>query len=599
MIGVTRMENLSFEELNLNESISMAISDMGFQNPTEVQYRTIPAIREGGDVIGRSQTGTGKTVAFGIPALEVVNISQKNIQVLILCPTRELAVQACDELKKLSKYMKGIKVVDVYGGAAMDRQIVRLKSANIVVGTPGRVMDHMRRKTLKLDNLKMIILDEADEMLSMGFREDIETILSETPEQRQTILFSATMPQEILALTEQYQKEPKLIEINRKQVTVDNIKQCFYDVPMGRKTDALNIILKYYKPSLAMIFCNTKAMVDEVTDYLFKAGFDVEGLHGDMKQSQRTKVMNGFKSGKTSVLVATDVAARGIDVSGIDYVINYDIPQNTEYYVHRIGRTGRAGKSGTAITICSGRRQVEVMKKLGRLVKSNIEQQFIPTKEELAKRKRELQVAEIENALANITEFNYSEMLNMLTSRGYTAELIAEAALQLYFGNDTFDFEEIEQKRYEDKGTDADKYQKLVINIGRVKRVAPNHIVGAITEQTDLSGREIGKIEIFDNETIVAVPKNSVELILQQMKNCKICGVPTSTNIFKDSKNKRKLYDDIGGGRQNKFGRERREHSRGFDKKRDSKHDSKPKSKSSSNKSNRKALTSSNRKTKG
>lgn len=536
------MENFSFDEMNLSENISKAINDMGFQSPTEVQYKTIPIIKEGFDVIGRSQTGTGKTVAFGIPAMEIVDGKDKNVQVLILCPTRELAVQACDELKKLSKYIRGVKIVDVYGGAAMDRQIIRLKTANVVVGTPGRVMDHMRRKTLKLDNLKMVILDEADEMLSMGFREDIETILSETSENRQTILFSATMPQEILALTEKYQKSPKLVEINKKQVTVDNIKQCFFDVPMGRKLDALNIILRYYKPSLAMIFCNTKSMVDEVTDYLFKAGFDVEGLHGDMKQSQRTKVMNGFKSGKTSVLVATDVAARGIDVNGIDYVINYDVPQNTEYYVHRIGRTGRAGKSGTAITICSGRKQVDIIRKLGYLVKSDIKQEYIPTKAELEKRKKELHISEIEKAVAEITDLKYNEILQTLMNRGYTAELIAEAALQMCFGNDVFDFDEIEQKRYSDKGN-TDKYQKLIINIGRAKRVAPNHIVGAITERTDLSGRDIGKIEIFDEQTIVAVPKSYVEYILQQMKNCKICGIPTSTMLFSEQKNKKNLYD--------------------------------------------------------
>lgn len=554
------MENLSFEELYLSESISMAISDMGFKTPTEVQYKTIPIIREGLDIIGRSQTGTGKTAAFGIPAMEKVDIKNKNVQVLILCPTRELAVQACDELKKISKYIKGVKIVDIYGGADMERQITKLKSANVVVGTPGRVMDHMRRKTLKLGNIKMVILDEADEMLSMGFREDIETILSETPQDRQTILFSATMPQEILSLTEKYQKSPELIEINKKQVTVDNIKQCFYDVPMGRKFDALNIILKYYKPSLAMIFCNTKSMVDEVTDYLFKSGFDVEGLHGDMKQSQRTKVMNGFKNGKTSVLVATDVAARGIDVNGIDYVINYDIPQNTEYYVHRIGRTGRAGKSGTAITICSGRRQVEIVRKLGYLVKSDIKQEYIPTKAELEKRRQQLQISEIENILSQTTESKYSDILKTLMNRGYTAEIIAEVALQMYFGNDTFDFEEIEQKRYSDKGN-IGQYEKLIINIGRAKRVAPNHIVGAITEKTDISGKDIGKIEIFDDETIVAVPKRDVDDILQKMKNCKICGIPTSVMLLQNKKsiqepkNKRRLYND---NKENKFSKSSR-----------------------------------------
>lgn len=372
------MNQIPFAQLELMPEIKRAIEEMGFENATEIQSNSIPVIQQGCDVIGRSQTGTGKTIAFGIPALEAVEPSLKNAQVLILCPTRELAVQACEELQKLAKFMPGIKTADVYGGAPMDRQIAKLRTANIVVGTPGRVMDHMRRKTLKLHHLKMIVLDEADEMLSMGFRDDIETILSETPEERQTILFSATMPPEILALTRKYQREPRLIEVNKKQVTVANIEQCYYDVPMGRKMDALNLILRYYDPHRCMIFCNTKKMVEDVTEYLCRHKIQAEGLHGDMKQSQRTKVMDSFKQGRTAVLVATDVAARGIDVNDIDYVINYDIPQNTEYYVHRIGRTGRAGKSGKAITICSGRRQVEVLVRIGRLVKSEIKAEEIP-----------------------------------------------------------------------------------------------------------------------------------------------------------------------------------------------------------------------------
>ena len=322
-----------FSELSLTPAIRRAVEAMGFETATDIQAQSIPLIQSGCDVIGRSQTGTGKTVAFGIPALEAIDTTSElrhAVQVLILCPTRELAVQACEEIRKLAQFMPGIRAVDVYGGAPMDRQILRLKTANIVVGTPGRVMDHMRRKTLRLDALKMIVLDEADEMLSMGFREDIETILAETPEQRQTVLFSATMPPAILALTRTYQKNPQLVQIAQTQETVENIEQTYCDVPMGRKMDALALLLQYEAPKLALIFCNTKRMVDEITEYLGQHDFLAEGLHGDMKQSQRTKVMSGFKHGRTGILVATDVAARGIDVNDIDYVINYDVPQSAE-----------------------------------------------------------------------------------------------------------------------------------------------------------------------------------------------------------------------------------------------------------------------------
>ncbi|MFY9378670.1 MAG: DEAD/DEAH box helicase, partial [Acutalibacteraceae bacterium] len=396
------MSTLSFEELNLTPKVKRAIDEMGFDTATSIQSKAIPVIRTGVDVIGRSQTGTGKTVAFAIPAIERVDTheSKVTLQVLILCPTRELAQQACQEFERLTKFKRGINVVDVYGGAPMERQISRLKRANVVVGTPGRIMDHMRRKTIKLDNLKMVILDEADEMLSMGFKEDIETILKDTPEDRQTVLFSATMPPSIMSLTREFQSKPTVVEVNKSKVTLDNIAQLCVDVPMGSKKDALNLLLRYYNPSLSMIFCNTKQMVDEITEHLNQNGFDVDGLHGDMKQSQRTKVMNSFKSGKTSILVATDVAARGIDVNNIEYVFNYDIPQNNEYYVHRIGRTGRAGKTGTAITICSGRRQVSVLQNIARSVKSKIEIIDIPNVDDILKKSAELQAEIIESSLS-------------------------------------------------------------------------------------------------------------------------------------------------------------------------------------------------------
>jgi ATP-dependent RNA helicase DeaD len=283
------------------------------------------------------------------------------LQVLILCPTRELAQQATEEIRKVAHFNTNIPPVAIYGGTSIDKQCIQLRQANIVIGTPGRVMDHMRRNTLRLSHLKMVVLDEADEMLDMGFREDIETILQGTPPERQTVLFSATIPPSILKLTEKIQNNPQLIEINKNQATIEDIKQSYIEIPHSRKKDALAVLLRFYRPTRCIIFCNTKKMVEELTELLLSKAFPVKSIHGDMKQAQRTDVMQGFKHGNSSILIATDVAARGIDVSDVDFVINFDLPSNTEYYIHRIGRTGRAGKSGNSITLCAGKREVLAM----------------------------------------------------------------------------------------------------------------------------------------------------------------------------------------------------------------------------------------------
>lgn len=547
------MNSIPFAQLNLSDETGQAIEAMGFDNATDIQAQSIPLIRAGYDVIGRSQTGTGKTVAFGVPAVELIDTGElrNKTQVLILCPTRELAVQACSEIEKIAKYKRGVRAVDIYGGAPMDRQIMRLKrGANIVVGTPGRVMDHLRRRTLKLDHLKMIILDEADEMLNMGFREDVVTILKQTPDERQTILFSATMPPAILALTKQYQKDPQLIEINRKQVTLDNIEQQFYEVPMGRKMDALGIILQYHDPALSIIFCNTKRMVDEVTAFLDRSGYSAEGLHGDMKQSQRTKVMDSFKRGRTKILVATDVAARGIDVNNVDYVINYDVPQNQEYYVHRIGRTGRAGKEGKAVTICSGRRQVDELYHIVRMTKSTIKRESLPSGQDIERRSNEGVVARMEQKLAAAEELYYKEVAEELVQKGYNPTTIAAVALEMAFGRPKTDFPEIKQFRPK-AGLQGPRgsFRKIEINIGRENHIAPNHIVGAITERSDLSGRDIGKIEIYDDKTIVAIPDSQIESTVKAMDGCKICGKPTVTVALKGGDTAKRPDYRPGGNR--------------------------------------------------
>lgn len=535
-----------FEHLNLTPKVKRAVDEIGFTTATDIQAKAIPLIRTGADVIGRSQTGTGKTVAFAIPAIEQVDTHADRpvVQVLILCPTRELAVQACDEIKKLVKYKHGVKPIAVYGGAAMDRQIAGLRKANIVIGTPGRIMDHLRRRTLKLQDIKMVVLDEADEMLSMGFKEDIETILETAPEDRQTVLFSATMPKSILNITKQFQNDPQIVEIDKQNVTLDNITQSFIDVPMGRKKDALNLLLKYFSPNLSIIFCNTKSMVDDISGFLNQSGYNAEGLHGDMKQSQRTSVMNSFKNGKTNILVATDVAARGIDVNDVDYVINYDIPQNNEYYVHRIGRTGRAMKNGTAITICSGRRQVMIMKNIAHAVKSNINQIPVPSAVDIKKQAFSANVQKVISSISSTQSEYHKNMLEEILNGGNSPYDVALGLLTLAFPAQEYNLNEIENKTIKSnsdrrkKGAfDDSNIGKVALSIGRSSHVAPNHIVGAITERTSLSGSSIGKIEIYDDHSIVSIPRELLAEFLDDMAGCKICGKPTTCiECFEENK---------------------------------------------------------------
>ena len=350
------METVRFDELNIAEPILRAITDMGFEEATPIQAKAIPIEMTGIDVLGQAQTGTGKTAAFAIPLLQKINPKEKKLQSIVLCPTRELAIQVADEIRHLAKYLHGVKVLPIYGGQDIVKQIRSLKAGTqIMIGTPGRVMDHMRRKTVKFDHIHTVILDEADEMLNMGFREDIETILKDVPKERQTILFSATMPKPILEIAGEYQKDAQLIKVVKKELTVANIEQYYYEVKQKNKDEVLSRLLDIYNPKLSLVFCNTKKKVDELVEVLQNRGYFAEGLHGDLKQSQRDRVMNGFRNGKTEILVATDVAARGIDVDNVEAVFNYDLPQDDEYYVHRIGRTGRAGRTGMAFSFVVGR----------------------------------------------------------------------------------------------------------------------------------------------------------------------------------------------------------------------------------------------------
>ncbi len=524
---------MTFEELNLMPELRRAVEAMGFSEPTDIQAQAIPLLRAGADVIGRSQTGTGKTMAFAIPAVEMIDRDEPDptVQALILCPTRELAQQGADEIKKLTRFMLNIWPAEVYGGAAMDRQIMKLRRCNLVIGTPGRVMDHMRRGSLSLEHVKLVVLDEADEMLSMGFREDIETILKDVPENHQTVLFSATMPDAILELTDRFLRDPQLIEINAAQITLDQITQRFMEVPMGRKLDALNLLLHATEPVRCMIFCNTKLMVDEVSAYLNKNGFTCEGIHGDMNQSQRTRVMEGFKAARIPILVATDVAARGIDVNDVDYVINYDIPQNSEIYVHRIGRTGRAGKAGNAITIASGRRQYFFMRDIARAVKSEIIEIPIPTVAEIREKQAAKNLDRLRDALEDDIPMAFQTMVGRLMAEGHAPALIASAAVRLLFERDDSSLADIE---LDHKSHDGKAYRKLMLSAGRRQGVAPNHIVSCVAGRANIPGGQIGKIEIYDDRSIVGVPAERAEAIAKAMAGATLCGAPVTAKLLPD-----------------------------------------------------------------
>ena len=342
-----------------------------------IQEQAIPYLLQGEDIIGQAQTGTGKTAAFGIPAIQHINPDVKKLQTIILCPTRELAIQAAEELRKIAKYMHGIKVLPVYGGQDISRQIAGLRGVQIIVGTPGRVMDHMRRHTIKLDLVNMVVLDEADEMLNMGFREDMELILGQIPGEHQTALFSATMPKPILEITDRFQKDAKIVKVAAKELTIPLVSQKFYRVKNQDKDAACVRLLEYYQPKLTLIFCNTKKKVDELADLLKQQGFQAEGLHGDLSQAQRDVAMNRFRNGGASILIATDVAARGIDVDDVEAVINYDIPQDIEYYVHRIGRTGRAGRKGRSFTFANSR-EIGKIREIERVCHTTITEKKLP-----------------------------------------------------------------------------------------------------------------------------------------------------------------------------------------------------------------------------
>lgn len=534
------MEHLRFEDMNISNEICRAVLDMGFEEATPIQSQAIPVILEGKDIIGQSQTGTGKTAAFGIPLLERINPEDRRLQALILCPTRELAIQVSEEFRKLLKYKDNIRVLPIYGGQPIDRQIAALrKGTQVVIGTPGRVMDHMRRRTIKAETVQMMVLDEADEMLDMGFREDIETILVKIPEEHQTLLFSATLSPEILDITKRFQRNPEFIKIVRKELTVPNIEQYYFDVKEKTKLDALCRIIDVYDPKLAMVFCNTKKRVDDLVEMLQGRGYFAEGLHGDLKQAQRDKVMQKFRNGTIEILVATDVAARGIDVDDIDVVFNYDVPQDEEYYVHRIGRTGRAGKAGKAFTFCVGK-EIYKLRDIMRYTKTKIQQQKLPTPSDVEEMKTNIYLEKIKGIIEEGHLTKYIHLVDRLMEEDYTSIDIAAALLKDHLSDVNADdidaLDDINLGGTELYGGEGEKMVRLFINAGKKSKIRAKDIVGAIANEAGIPGKTLGEIAIFDEYTFVDVPNEFVRDILHGMKHAKIKGKRVHIEIAKKEK---------------------------------------------------------------
>lgn len=515
---------MRFDELEISSSIMRGVKDMGFEEASPIQEKAIPIILEGKDVVGQAQTGTGKTAAFSIPVLEKIDVDNKKLQAIILCPTRELAIQVAEEVRKISRFTHGIKILPVYGGQDIVKQIRSLKAGvQIMIGTPGRVMDHMRRKTIKFNSVQFVVLDEADEMLNMGFRDDIETILKDTPPERQTILFSATMPKPIMDIAKKYQKNAEIIRVVKKELTVSNIEQYYMEVRPDKKDEILSRLLDIYNPKLSVVFCNTKKKVDELTSALQGRGYFAEGLHGDLKQQQRDRVMDGFRKGKTEILIATDVAARGIDVDNIDIVFNYDLPQDEEYYVHRIGRTGRAGRTGLAFSFVRGK-EVYKLKDIQRYCKTTIKAKQTPSLHDVTQTRVVNLFQDIDTI---IKEGELTKTITMIEEHindaDYTAMDVAAAFLKMHLNSKEASEEKENALQLEDTGA-ANGMVRLFINIGKNHKATPANILGAIAGETGISGRLVGTINMYDKYTFVEVPQNVAREVLTAMKNAKIKG---------------------------------------------------------------------------
>jgi ATP-dependent RNA helicase DeaD len=537
------MEKLRFEEINLSDDIRKGISAMGFEEMSPIQAQAIPVVMAGKDIIGQAQTGTGKTAAFGIPILEMINGNDKSIQALVLCPTRELSIQVAEEIGKLGKFKKGISVLPVYGGQPIDRQLRALKKGvQIVVGTPGRVIDHIKRKTLKTDNIKMMVLDEADEMFDMGFRDDIELVMNGLHEDRQTIFFSATMAKEIVRFASRYQNDPVMVKVVHKELTVPKVEQGYFELKEHMKTEILSRLIDMYNPKLSIVFCNTKRKVDELVTSLQARGYTADGLHGDLKQSQRDTVMGKFRTGVIDILVATDVAARGLDVDEIDLVINFDMPQDEEYYVHRIGRTARAGREGMALSFVAGR-DIHKLRDVQRYTNTKIPRHELPTLSDIEERYTSSMLDRIKETIDAGELQIYESIVDTLLQEDYTSLDIAAALLKFYMVDNRLDgHEKLDNVDYGSKHRSTDfndikssggssgrsrsnsGMARLYVNVGSAKGASQRHILSAVIDEAGIPKKMVGKIDIYDKFTFVEVPEDMADQVVEGLTDKRIKG---------------------------------------------------------------------------
>ena len=520
------MEINKFEQMEINDEIKKAIKKMGYEEATPIQAKAIPTVLEGKDFIGIAQTGTGKTCAFGIPVINKIDTFSDDVQALILCPTRELVIQTCEELVSLSHFTEGVKIVPIYGGQQIERQITALKrKPQIIIGTPGRIMDHMRRKTIKLDTINTLVLDEADEMLNMGFREDLDVILDKSDKNRQTILFSATMSASILNITKKYQKKDVVkLEIEHKSLTAPNIKQFMIRIQENKKLEVLTRILDSEEIKLSLIFCNTKRKVDELVENLRFRGYQIEALHGDMRQSQRDTVMKKFRTSKLNILVATDVAARGIDVDDIEVVFNYDIPADEEYYVHRIGRTGRAGREGKSISFVTPKEMYKA-RDIQRYTNAIMEEYEIPSSKDVNDKKY---VKLFSDAIKLFEENDLSEEAKMI--EGYLENIeinvmdLAAGLVKLALKDSITNIKDLVLKDDDfvkrDRGdSNRPDRTRLFMTIGKLDELTRNTLKDFIIEQTGIDRSDIHDAEVLDKFSFVTLSNEAAKIVLAKLNN--------------------------------------------------------------------------------
>ncbi len=503
------MNEIKFRDLGLKDTLLKSIEELGFEKPSQIQAEAIPVAMQGYDLIGQAQTGTGKTAAFGCGIIN--HISKKDgLSAIILAPTRELAIQVNDELKRLSKY-DNLSILPIYGGDPITNQIRNIKKGvNIVVGTPGRVLDHIKRGTIKLGTIKFLVLDEADEMLNMGFIDDLEDIIKQLPEDRQTLLFSATMPEPIKKLAKRYMKsDAKHIAIKKTSMTVSSITQSFFEVSHKTRFEALCRVLDFDTPSSAIIFCRTKKGVDELVEGMQSRGYVVEGMHGDMSQAHRLRTLKKFKDGSLNYLVATDVAARGIDVEGITHVINYDLPQDVESYVHRIGRTGRANRTGIAYSLVSPK-EYSMLKQIKSVTKGDISRKSIPTVNEIFNSKSDSIVEDVSNTINDSDYSRFIPIAKELSEKFDNVDLIA-ALIKNQFSSDLIE-------NYSSNVLEAPKSEdiRLFLSIGRRDGITPKSLVSFIKDTARIRPTSIGDIDILENFSFVNIAPDVTDKVIEK-----------------------------------------------------------------------------------